>query len=98
MKLAKLKRKLIRQSLRERRKGKLTAEEFAACIQVARNPVLLERLNNRIEAEIKPGLKGADWQTFLANLWDWFVANWPAILRIILTIVPLIMEKPDEDS
>ena len=66
----------------------------------------LQMLNDRIEAEVNPwnqqGLirgdrKGWDWQTWLANAWDWFVANWPEILKIIITIAPLLLE-PRKDA
>jgi hypothetical protein len=40
-----------------------------------------------------------NWSGWVSNVWDWFVANWPKILNIILTIAPLLlMETEREDS
>lgn len=63
----------------------------------------LQMLNERIEAEVNPwnqqGLirgdrEGWSFSEWWANVWDWFVANWPAILKIIITIAPLLLLEP----
>jgi hypothetical protein len=65
---------------------------------------MLMQLNVRVEREVNPWnnserLYGADWRTIFKNIWDWFVEKWPAILRIILTIAPLlILDDGDEDQ
>ncbi len=104
MKLSKLRRKLKRQAQSEYAKGALSPVEYRACLALADNEVELSKFNDRIEKEVNPwnradGLIGADWKTWLANLWDWFVENWPTILRIIMTIAPLLLLEPKrEDS
>lgn len=94
MKLSKLRRKLRKQS----RKADKLAHRMAID-EVLNSPLKLEMLNQRIEAEVNPwnsqGLvrrESWDWKTWLANAWDWFLANWEEILRIILTIAPLLLE------
>jgi hypothetical protein len=81
----------------------MTEREHDSAMAVARDGTLLAKLNNRIEAEVNPwnradGLIGADWSEIWANLRDWFKANWPTILRIILTIVLIMETNKDEDS
>jgi len=102
MRLPKLKRKLQKQARSEYAKGNLSTEEYNACIALSENEVELAKFNDRIEKDVNPwnradGLIGADWKTWLANLWDWFVANWPTILQIIITIAPLLLEPNNED-
>lgn len=103
MKLRKLRRKLRSQIRRE----KLAGAELAAVEAVLADDRALMTLNERIEAEVNPwnqqGLirgdsDGWDWKTWLANVWDWFVANWPTILKIILTIVPLLLLEPKHED
>ena len=103
MKLEKLRRKTIRQALRERRAGRMTDEEMRAVEVVVNDPKALAELNERVERDVNPwnradGLIGVDWKTWLANLWDWFVENWPTILRIIMTIAPLLLLEPKREN
>ena len=99
MKLNKLRRKLKRQARKEEKLANRMAID-----EVLSDPLKLEMLNQRIEAEVNPWnqdgvLMGAGWKDWLANAWDWFVANWPAILKIIITIAPLLLLEPKhEDS
>lgn len=93
MKLSKLRRKLRRQIRRERLEGK----EKLAVKLILNDDEALEVLNQRIETEVNPWnqqglIRGEwNWSEWFANVWDWFVANWPAILKIILTIAPLLL-------
>lgn len=104
MRLSKLRKKTIRQAMRERRAGRMTDEQMAAVDAVVNDPVKLAELNERVEKDVNPwnradGLIGADWREWLANVWDWFVENWPTILKIIITIAPLLLLEPErEDS
>jgi hypothetical protein len=102
MKLKKLRKKLRKQL---RKETNLTAR--VGIEQVLADERGLEMLNQRIEAEVNPwnsnGLAarardGWDWKTWLANVWDWFLANWPKILEIIMTIVPLLLLEPKRES
>jgi hypothetical protein len=106
MRHAALARKLKRQARREYRKGKLDREKFGLCMAVAADEKALDELRKRIDAEgldpwTNPNnrLVGLNFKEILQNIWDWFVTNWPTILRIILTIAPLLLLEPryDED-
>ena len=105
MNLNKLRRKIRRQAKRELRAGRNTQQQADHCLVIAgAHNEVLRKLNSRIENEVNPwnranGLIGADWKGWLTNVWDWFVANWPKILNIILTISPLLLLEPErEDS
>jgi hypothetical protein len=101
MKIKKLRKKLRKQLRKE------TSLKARLCIEeVLGSERGLEMLNQRIEAEVNPwnqqGLirgdrEGWDWKTWLANAWDWFVANWPKILEIIITIAPLLLLEPKRE-
>jgi hypothetical protein len=104
MRLQKLKRKLYRQATREQAAGRLTQDEWDACVRICLDEEKLAELNERIEAEINPwrsprsiaSMKAGD---VLANLIDWFKENWATILRLILTLIPIFLEpKHDADS
>lgn len=92
-----LRRKVRRQARREYRKGNMTREQYGAAMAVAASDEALVELQKRIdEQQLDPWknpqrLIGVDWKEFFANLWDWFVENWPKILEIILTIAPLLL-------
>lgn len=103
MKLRRLRKKLRKQIKRER----LAGQELDAVNAVLNNEQALIALNERIEAEVNPWnqqglIRGAqdgwDWKTWLANVWDWFVANWPTILKIIITIAPLLLLEPKREN
>ena len=102
MKLSKLRKKLRKQARKER-----DLKNRVAIESVMMDRRALEVLNQRIEAEVNPwnqdGLirgdrEGWDWKTWLANVWDWFVANWPKILEIIITIAPLLLLEPKRET
>ena len=103
MRLSKLRKKTLKQAKRERRRGSLTQEQYRACIAVVEDHAALVELNERVERDVNPwnradGLIGADWSTWLSNLWDWFVENWPAILKVIMTIAPLLLLEPQNED
>lgn len=105
MKLKRLRKKIRRQAKRELRAGRITQQQADHCMYVAdASDSILRKLDRRIENEVNPwnrtnGLIGADWKGWFSNAWDWFVANWPKILNIILTIAPLLLLEPKrEDS
>lgn len=103
MRLSKLRRKVWQQARLGLLNNTMTEREYDSAMVVARDDTLLAKLNGRIESEVNPwnrsdGLIGADWSEIWANLVDWFKANWPTILRIILTIVLLLEPNKDENS
>ena len=95
-----LRRKIIRRAKWGFRNEEMGAHAYVRAIAVANDENALNELQRRIKlARMDPwsqpdNLVGADWRTILSNLWDWFEANWPDILKIILTIAPLLLENP----
>lgn len=103
MRLSKLRRKLVKQAKSEFKAGRLHERDYKICLALADNKEGLEKFNERIEKDVNPwnradGLIGMDWKEWLQNIWDWFVANWPAILNIIVTIAPLLLLEPSNED
>ena len=103
MNLNKLRRKIRRQAKRELHAGRITQQQAAQCEGVAADYYLLKALNKEIEPQVPPvyyaDFARMGWKERLASIWDSFVANWPAILKIILRLAPLLLLEPKrEDS
>jgi hypothetical protein len=102
MKLKKLRKKLRKQLRKETKlANRIRIEEVLGSEEG------LRMLNERIEAEVNPwnsqGLIRGDrerwsFSEWWANVWDWFVANWPKILEIIITIAPLLLLEPKREN
>jgi len=93
MKLKKLKRKLKSHAAKELLRGRLSMDEFRKVFSVANNDAALAELNRKLPA-VRYGSTAGAW----ANFWDWFVANWPDILNLILTLAPLFLEEHYEED
>jgi hypothetical protein len=104
MRIKKLRKKIRRQARRDFRAGNITRQQFWHCVAVSESSdAVLQKLNSRIENEVNPwnradGLIGADWKGWLSNAWDWFAANWEAILLLVLRISPLLLLSPREND
>lgn len=80
-----------------RRHGdEMQPEERAAVERALNDPALLQQWADKIneacpdapeDTEIR--LYGANGE-FLDKLWDWFKANWPTILKLLLSLVVLL--------
>lgn len=95
-------RKARRVARRQRRRGKITRDEYNTVVEASRDPEKVAEW----EAEVRKQL-GAPWETQgridLSAIWDWFIENWPTILKILLTLLafveePKTEEKSDEDE
>jgi hypothetical protein len=94
---SKLARKARKQARREYRKGNIDRETYDHVLKASRDEQTLEEWNQRIySAQLNPwdhtgvlygSLVGFDF----SNIWDWFQENWPAILQMLLTILPLFL-------
>jgi len=103
MRLATLRRRTLRQARRENRRGNLTDQDLRTVVAVCNDEASLAELNARVERDVNPWnnaerLYGADWRGIFKNIWDWFVENWSAILKIILTIAPLLILDDGEEN
>ena len=95
----KLARKARRQARRARRRGDITGQMYTHIVKATNDPVVLDEWNYRIEqAGLNPWanktqLMGFSWE----EIWNWFEANWPKILEILLAILPLlVLEEKNE--
>ena len=97
-------RKARRVARRQWRRGKMSREDYRKVVDSSRNPEIVAEW----EAEVKRQV-GAPWETQgeygidWSSIWDWFIKNWPAILKILLTFLafveePKTEEEPDEDE
>jgi hypothetical protein len=105
--LRKLKRRATRQLRRDERAGRISVEDYDKAAFVLSTESGLRQLDAKIrEARLNPYesrdnlMAMADWKSVWANIWDWFKANWPAILQFIITIAPLLLDEKEnnEDS
>lgn len=91
-------RKLRRMSKRQTWSGNMSIEDRDKIIEATRDDKWLREARSRVEA--MPGrpwgdgpLDGFDWSI----LWEWLGENWPEIVKMLLTIIPLFVEVPDAD-
>ena len=95
----KLARKARRQARRARRRGDITSQMYTHIVKATNDPVVLDEWNYRIEiAGLNPWanksqLMGFSWE----ELWNWFEANWPKILEILLAILPLLVLEEENE-
>jgi hypothetical protein len=97
---ASLARRARRQARRALRQGEIDENAYELIVNATHNDRVLTEWNKQIyEAKLNPWehpgvLMGFDWQV----IWDWFAANWPKILEILLALLPLlILEDRDAD-
>jgi len=97
-------KRFARRIKRQARRAQVNSKEWKAVNDVCDNPAKLALLQAKIRtARLNPWqgpdkLSGMDWKDILSNLWDYIKANWPEILRLILTIAPLLLEPKHEDQ
>lgn len=97
MKNKTLARKARRQAKRARRRGEISAQDYETVMAACESDAMLTKWNEKIEEArldpyAHPGVvvRGGFADVFKV-LWDWFVANWPAILSLLLKIAPLLL-------
>jgi len=104
--LRKLQRRTMRRARKELDSGNLHYRDYAKVLDVVGTEEGVRQLEAKIkEARLNPyegpdRLMSLGFRDIFANLWDWFKANWPAILEFIITIAPLLLLEPNkyEDS
>lgn len=99
---AQLARKAARQAARELRRGNIDKNTYEVVMASCQDQAILTEWNQRIyDAKLNPwdhdGLYGRVAAFDFASIWDWFAANWPKILEILLVIIPLFLGANDEN-
>jgi hypothetical protein len=97
----KLARRLRRQARRQFWLGNIDLETRDKVYAVTYNETAMDEVEKKIK-QFSPwgdgaGLIGADWSTYFAVVWDWVKEYWPQILKIILTIAPLLLMEENDD-
>jgi hypothetical protein len=94
-------RKARRVARRQYRRGKITRQEYEHVCEASRDPEVVAKWEAEVEKQL-----GAPWKAkggFLdgfdfSAIWEWFKENWPTILKILLTILPLLILEPSPEE
>lgn len=90
-------RKLRRVARRQRRRGKLSQADYRKIVDGLRNSKTVETWKTAIENGVSGApwtQKRGDWRGIFSQIWDWFIENWPAILKIILSLLVFVEPPP----
>lgn len=97
-------RKIRRVARRQRRRGKIDRETYQKIVTGSRDPVMVSEWKMAVERGVSGApwtLKtGMDWRELMSVIWEWLTENWPAILKIVLSLLVFIEPppQPDEES
>lgn len=102
-------RKVRRVARRQYRHGKLDRNSYQKIVAGSHDPKTVMRWQAAVEKVPgapwlqKTKMRSRDWQNIFAVIWTWFIENWPAILKILLSLLmfvepPKSEEKPEEES
>ncbi len=91
-------RKLRRVARRQHRRGQLDQHTYDRVVKGSKNPKTVASWKAAVESQVR----GAPWlqepdeaePSFFKKIWDWFIANWPTILSIILSLLVFVDERP----
>ena len=78
-------------------RGRITREEYDHVKEAVKDPELLRWWQADVERNCQAPWR--DGKFDFSEIWEWFKENWPTILKILLTIAPLMLEPgPDEET
>lgn len=84
-------RKMQRVSRRAYRHGEMDERTYNHVMEALKDPDVVEEWQAKVETQMNAPWKVSqgriDWNT----IWEWLKANWPTILRILLSILPLLI-------
>ena len=91
-------RKVRRVARRQLRRGKIDQEIYKKIAVGSRDPATVKKWRSAVERGVSgaPWLvkTGVDWRERLTEIWEWFIENWPTILKIILSLLVFIEPPP----
>ena len=96
-------RKVRRHARRQMRRGQISTSDYERIAEDSRKPEKVAVWKKEVERKVvgAPWLvKGAspDDPTIWERIRDWLVANWPAILKIILSLLMFVEEPKLRDD
>ena len=84
---------------RQWRRGQMSREDFLKVRRASRDPKVVAEWEAQVKRQV-----GAPWETGPAyaidwhSIWEWFIKNWPAILKILLTLLVFVEVPEDADE
>lgn len=89
-------RKIRRVARRQRRRGKISREEYQKIKDGSRDPIMVAKWKKAIESGVPgaPWTVSTGWRDIFTAIWEWLIENWPAILKIILSLLVFIEPPP----
>jgi hypothetical protein len=95
-------RKVRRVARRQKRRGKIDQKTYKKIVEGSRNSAAVAKWQAAIEKGVRdaPWLRktGVDWRERLTEIWEWFLENWPTILKIILSLLVFIEPPPQSEE
>lgn len=90
-------RKARRVARRAYWRGRMTREEYEQVKEAVKNPEVVARWQAKVEETHKTPWRNGNFD--FSEIWEWFKENWPTILKILLTLAPLLLEPgPDPET
>jgi len=91
-------RRVQRVADRQLRKGRLTPVEYKRVQDALRDPVLMKKWEAEVERQLVPKTESRESRIDWLAIRQWFIDNWPTILRILLSLLVLLDTSQVEAS
>jgi len=89
--------KIKRMARRQMRRGKINRETYDKIAKGSKDPTTVVKWKSEIERKI-PGapwlVKSADEPGLMSRIWEWLKENWPAILKLLLSLIVFLEPMP----
>jgi hypothetical protein len=82
-------------------KSEITTDQYYQLSGASHSREYLKEARKQLEKEGAPWAKKGISELNFQSIWDWFIENWPTILKILqalLTVVPLFMDDLEGDN
>jgi hypothetical protein len=90
-------RKARRVARRQYWRGKMTRAEYEQVKEACKDPEMVARWQAEVEQSYHTPWREGRFD--MGVIWEWFKENWPAILKVLLTLAPLMLETgPDPET
>ena len=95
-------RKIRRVARRQRRRGKLDRVTYEKIKSQSHSPQAVAGWKLAIESQCPTApwiaKKGSEPDGIIERIWAWLIANWPTVLRIIISLLILLDEPPKAEE
>lgn len=95
-------RKVRRVARRQWRREKLDFVTYRKIVVGSRDPDTVAKWKLEVEKKV-PGAPwavktGTDFRDKFSEIWDWFIENWPTILKLLLTLMVFVEPEPQSEG